>query len=132
MKSIKKIMIAAVVLLSTIGLNAQIKNEKTAEVKILGNCGMCKKNIEKAGNVSKVAAVEWNIDSKMAKITYDSTKTNQDEILKRIANAGYDSEQYKATEEQYKKLHGCCQYDREATGTTDTDKPEKKEDHSHH
>lgn len=132
MKSLKKIMIAAVVLLSTIGLNAQIKNEKTAEVKILGNCGMCKKNIEKAGNVSKVAAVEWNVDSKMAKITYDSTKTNPDEILKRIANAGYDSEQYKATEEQYKKLHTCCQYDREVTGTTDTDKTEKKEDHSHH
>lgn len=131
MKSFKKIMIAAVVLLS-ISINAQIKNKKTETVKILGNCEMCKKNIEKAGNVSKVAAVEWNVDSKMATLTYDSTKTNQDEILKRIANAGYDSEQYKATEEQYKKLHGCCQYDREATGTTDADKTEKKEDHSHH
>jgi copper chaperone CopZ len=132
MKLIKKIMIAAVVLLSTIGLNAQIKNEKTAEVKILGNCGMCKKNIETAGNLKKVALVEWNVNSKMAKLTYDSTKTNSDEILSRIAKAGYDSEKFSATQEQYKKLHTCCQYDREATGTTDTDKTEKKEDHSHH
>lgn len=131
MKSLKKILIAAVVLLS-ISVNAQIKNKKTETVKILGNCEMCKKNIEKAGNVSKIAAVEWNVDSNMAKLTYDSTKTNSDEILKRIANAGYDSEQYKATEEQYKKLHGCCQYDREAAGATDADKTEKKEDHSHH
>lgn len=131
MKSFKKIMIAAVVLLS-ISVNAQIKNKKTETVKISGNCEMCKKNIETAGNLKKIAAVEWDVNSKMAKLTYDSTKTNSDEILKRIANAGYDSEQYKATEEQYKKLHGCCQYDREATGTTDTDKIEKKEDHSHH
>ena len=126
-------MIAAVMLLSaTISVNAQIKNEKTAEVKISGNCGMCKKNIEKAGNVSNVAAVKWDMESKMAKISYDSTKTNQDEILKRIASAGYDSEKFKATDEQYNKLHGCCQYDREASATTDTDKSDKKEDHSNH
>ncbi|RVT78596.1 copper chaperone [Flavobacterium sufflavum] len=131
MKSFKKIMIAAVVLLS-ISVNAQIKNKKTETVKISGNCEMCKKNIEKAGNLKKVALVEWDVDSKMAKITYDSAKTNPDEILSRIAQAGYDSEKFSATEEQYKKLHTCCQYDREATGTTDTDKSEKKEDHSHH
>ena len=45
---------------------------------------MCEKTIETAGNVKKVANVEWNKDSKMATITYDSIKTNQDEILKRI------------------------------------------------
>ena len=132
MKSLKKIMIAAVVLLLTISVNAQIKNKKTETVKISGNCGMCKKNIEKAGNLKKVALVEWDVNSKMAKLTYDSAKTNPDEILNRIAKAGYDSEKFSATEEQYKKLHGCCQYDREATGITDTDKTEKKEDHSHH
>ncbi|MEN9908981.1 MAG: hypothetical protein RLZZ540_2130 [Bacteroidota bacterium] len=131
MKSFKKIMIAAVVLLS-ISVNAQIKNKKTETVKISGNCEMCKKNIETAGNLKKVALVEWDVNSKMAKLTYDSTKTNSDEILNRIAKAGYDSEKFSATEEQYKKLHTCCQYDREATGTTDTDKTEKKEDHSHH
>lgn len=130
MKTLKKIMVAVVVLLSSIGLNAQIKNEKTAEVKISGNCGMCKKNIEKAGNVNKEAAVVWDANTKIAKISYDSSKTTQDDILKRIANAGYDSEKFKATEEQYNKLHGCCQYDREASATTDTDKTEKKEDHN--
>jgi hypothetical protein len=35
-----------------------------------------------------------NKDSKIATITYDTAKTNQDEILKRIALAGYDSENF--------------------------------------
>ena len=124
MKSLKKIMVAVVVLLS-ISVNAQIKNKKTETVKISGNCEMCKKNIETAGNLKKVAVVEWNVNSKMAKLTYDSTKTNSDEILSRIAKAGYDNDKFSATDEQYKKLHTCCQYDRKATGT-----PEKEE-HKH-
>lgn len=125
MKSLKKIMVAVVVLLSTLGVNAQIKNSKTETVKISGNCGMCKKNIETAGNLKKVAVVEWDVNSKMATLTYDSTKTNSDEILSRIAKAGYDSDKFSATDEQYNKLHTCCQYDRKTTETT------KKEQHKH-
>ena len=48
----------------------------------------------------------------MATLSYDSKKTNQDEILKRIALAGYDSEKYLAPDAVYNNLHGCCQYDR--------------------
>ena len=79
------------VLLSSIISFGQIKNAKTENVKIYGNCGMCKATIEKAGNEKKVANVQWNKDTKMATLTYDSRKTNHDEILKRIALAGYDS-----------------------------------------
>ena len=101
------------VLLSSVNSFAQIKNAKTETVKIYGNCGMCKATIEKAGNVNKVASVEWNKDTKMATLTYDSDKTNQDEILKRIALAGYDSEKFLAPDDVYAKLPGCCQYSRE-------------------
>ena len=48
------------VLLSSINGFAQIKNAKTETVKIYGNCGICKTTIEKAGNVKKVASVDWN------------------------------------------------------------------------
>lgn len=101
------------VLLSSINSFAQIKNAKTETVKIYGNCGMCKATIEKAGNLNKIASVEWNKDTKMATLTYDSGKTNQDEILKRIALAGYDSEKFLAPDDVYAKLSGCCQYSRE-------------------
>jgi copper chaperone CopZ len=113
MKSLSKIVMVIVVLLSSVNSFAQIKNAKTETVKVYGNCGMCKATIEKAGNVNKVASVEWNKDTKMATLTYDSDKTNQDEILKRIALAGYDSEKFLAPDDVYAKLPGCCQYSRE-------------------
>ena len=110
MKSFK-ISIALLVFTSTI-CNAQIKNAITETVKIYGNCGMCEKTIEKIGAINKVAMVDWNKDTQMATITYDAKKTNQSEILKRIALAGYDSDHFLAPDDVYAKLHGCCQYER--------------------
>ena len=114
MKSLKKIVMAITLLLSFTVSNAQIKNAKTETVKIFGNCGMCETTIEKAGSLKKIANVDWNKDTKMATLTYDAKKTNQDEILKRIALAGYDSDKFLAPDAAYSKLPGCCQYDREA------------------
>lgn len=114
MNSLKKIMMTITLLLSVIVMNAQIKNTKTETVKIYGNCGMCKTKIEKAGNLKNIAKVDWNEDTKMATLTYDESKTNQDEILKRIALVGYDSEKFLAPADVYSKLPSCCQYDREA------------------
>lgn len=111
--SFLKIMVAAVMLLST-AINAQIKNSKTETVKVYGNCGMCETKIEKAGTIKKIASVDWNKDTQMATLTYDAKKTNQDEILKRIALVGYDSDKFLAPDDVYNNLHGCCQYDRVA------------------
>jgi copper chaperone CopZ len=113
MKSISKILMVITVLLSAVNSFAQIKNSKTETVKIYGNCDMCKTTIEKAGNLKNVATVDWNKDTKIATLNYDSTKTNQDEILKRIALAGYDSEKFLAPDDVYAKLSDCCQYNRE-------------------
>ena len=93
---------------------AQIKNAKTEEVKIYGNCGMCEKTIEKAGNIKNISSVDWNKETKMASISYDTNKTNKDEILKKIALVGYDSDSFLTPDDVYENLHGCCQYDREA------------------
>ncbi|TDE05269.1 DUF3347 domain-containing protein [Flavobacterium sandaracinum] len=121
MNSIKKILMAIILLLSVTIASAQIKNSKTETVKIYGNCDMCKSNIETAGNLKKIAKVEWNKDSKMATLVYDSTKTSQDEILKRIALAGYDSDKFLAPDATYDALHGCCQYEREAKVAVSTE-----------
>ncbi|GIZ10353.1 hypothetical protein FUMI01_30770 [Flavobacterium sp. UMI-01] len=112
MKSFINNMMAMFLLLSVTFASAQIKNAKTETVKIYGNCGMCKKTIEKAANLKGVATVNWNVDTKMATLNYDATKTNQDEILKRIANAGYDSDKFPASNTAYNQLPKCCQYDR--------------------
>lgn len=112
-KSIIKIILVTIGLLPN-SIQAQIKNSKIETVKIYGNCGMCETKIENAGNIKKVAKVDWDQDSKMATLTYDTTKTNPDEILKRIALAGYDSDKFLAPDDVYDNLHGCCQYDRVA------------------
>jgi copper chaperone CopZ len=114
MKSLNKKMIAILLLLSVVVSNAQIKNAKTESVKIYGNCGMCKATIEKAGSLKNSASVDWNADTKMAVLIYDPKITTQDEILKRVALAGYDSDKFLAPDAVYSKLAGCCQYNREA------------------
>ena len=115
MKLFKNSMIFYIVL-SLTACNAQIKNIKTGNVKIYGNCGMCESTIENTGNAKSEAHIEWNKDSKMAKITFDSTKTNQDEILKRIALGGYDNDKFLAPDDVYSKLPACCQYERTNKG----------------
>jgi copper chaperone CopZ len=115
MKSKINILIAIICMLSmTISSRAQFKNASTETVKIYGNCEMCKATIEKAGNLSKIAKVDWNIESKMATITYNSKKSNANEILKRIAQAGYDSDSFLAPDAAYDHLPGCCKYIRSA------------------
>lgn len=103
---------AVILLLSVTFASAQIKNAKTETVKIYGNCEMCKKTIEKAANVKGEATVIWNVDTKMATLTFDPAKTNPDEILRRIAAAGYESDKYLASNTAYNKLPHCCQYDK--------------------
>ena len=112
MKSILKIFVAFTMMLSTTMLFSQTKNLKTENVKIYGNCGMCKSTIEEAGNLKKIAKVEWDKDSKMATLTFDSKKTSKEEILKRIALAGYDNEQFLAPDDLYSKLPASYQYER--------------------
>lgn len=114
MKSIPKILITIYILLSVGACKAQIKNASSETLKIYGNCEMCEATIEKAGNIKKIAVVDWNEDTKMATLTFDSKKTNRDEILKRIALAGYDSDSYLAPLDTYTKLPSCCQYERNA------------------
>jgi copper chaperone CopZ len=113
---------------------AQIKNATTEQVKIYGNCGMCETKIEKAGNIKKIANVDWNHETQMATLTYDAKKTNQDEILKRIALVGYDSDKFLAPDDVYNNLHGCCQYDRVAKVPVKEDNKTtaSSEDHSNH
>ena len=130
MNVISKISALIMLLFSFSSCNAQIQHTKMASVKIYGNCEICEKTIEKAGYVKNVSKVDWNKDSKIATITYNSNKTNQDEILKRIALAGYDSDKFLAPDDVYSKLAGCCQYER--INKTAVTTPKVIEDHSMH
>lgn len=125
MKSIKKIVLSIVAIFLYTNSVAQIKNAKTETVKIYGNCEMCKATIEKAGNRKKVSKVDWNKDTKIATLVYNSKTTSQDEILKRIALVGYDNEKYLSPNDVYAKLPECCKYTRNIKTITKLDTAQK-------
>ncbi|MBC7874101.1 MAG: DUF3347 domain-containing protein [Ferruginibacter sp.] len=112
----KIILISAVALLSASAM-AQINNAKTETVKIYGDCGMCETTIEKAGSKKKQYKTDWDADTKMAIIIYDSKKTDLDAVLKSIALTGYDNVKYLAPDNAYNRLPGCCKYKREEKRT---------------
>lgn len=83
--------------------------------KVYGNCGMCKKRIEKAvTGIDGVKKAEWNEETKMITVTYDGHKIKLEDIHKKIASVGHDTEKFPADDAVYKKLPGCCKYDRKS------------------
>jgi copper chaperone CopZ len=85
---------------------------KTETFKVWGNCEMCKARIEKAAKLDGVSKAEWSDKTKVLTLVYDPSKVTSDKILKNIAAAGHDTEMFKADDEVYAKLPGCCKYDR--------------------
>lgn len=87
-------------------------NEMTFGVR--GNCGMCKRTIEKAAkSIDGVSKAVWNIDKKYIDVSFDSSKTNEMAIHNAIAASGYDTEKVMGNIKAYDKLPGCCKYDHE-------------------
>jgi len=88
-----------------------VKNET---IKVWGNCGSCKKHIEKAAKAAGATTAVWNEDSKQLQLTYDTATTSSTKIQKAIANVGYDTQDMKGNTAAYGKLDKCCQYDRKS------------------
>lgn len=112
MKNSKQIVFASLIAVASITTHAQSSHLKTEYIKVSGNCEMCKSHIENAGQKKGAAKVSWSSGSKMAELTYDSSKQTADDILKRIALAGYDNERFLAPVEMYSQLPDCCKYER--------------------
>jgi len=83
---------------------------------VRGNCGMCKKTIEKAVNaVDGVTKAVWDVDKKKIDVSFDDSKTDEMAIHHAIAASGYDTEKVSGDLNAYNNLPGCCQYDHEMT-----------------
>jgi len=94
-------------------IEVSIAKKKTVKFKVYGNCGMCKSTIEKAlKGVKGISWATWDTETKMITVRYNPKKIELEDIHKKIAAVGYDTEKAKAKDEVYNGLHGCCQYDR--------------------
>lgn len=112
---------------------SSVKNARTETVRINGNCGMCEATIEEAGLQKGLSEVDWDKVSRDAVITYDSTRTTADAVLRRIAEAGYDNQSYLAPDAVYDKLPMCCHYERTGRHIPVNPDPDHKGGmHAHH
>lgn len=89
-----------------------IKNKQTETFKVWGNCRMCEKTIEKSLKIKGVSNSNWDRDTKMITVIFDSTIITLQSIHKTIASVGHDTELEMADDESYNNLNGCCQYER--------------------
>jgi len=113
-----KTKILGLITLIVLGTFTVFAGEKTEKFKVKGNCGMCEKRIEKAANsVEGVNSSDWDKTSKMITVVFNDAKTNTKKIEKAIANVGHDTPNFKAENEVYNNLPGCCKYDRSKKGT---------------
>lgn len=86
---------------------------QTETFKVYGNCGMCKRRIEGAlKEVEGILSADWDVDTKMMTVKFTKDLITLDDIQKRIADVGHDTNKYRADDEVYGKLPGCCKYER--------------------
>ncbi len=114
MKTIKMIIALLCMLSTTADVYAKKAKEipTTDTIKVSGNCDMCKANIEGALDIKGVKKAEWNKDTKILIVIYYASKINNETIQHKVADAGYDTEKFKANVAAYDKLHTCCKYER--------------------
>ena len=91
--------------------NCSISQTKSEVIFVDGVCGMCEKRIESNCLATKgVKLADWNKESKMLKVIYNEKKISMDEIHKKIASIGHDTNLETASEEAYNNLYMCCKY----------------------
>ena len=117
MKTVK--LFLAIALLGVFGVTTTAQTTTSSSVqqkketfKVWGKCDMCKTRIEKTVKAEGVTNADWDTKTQMLTVTFDPAKTNIDALGKKLASVGHDTEKYKAPDDVYAKLPGCCHYER--------------------
>ena len=110
MKTLKILVTIVTVAVATA---AYPQKTRTESFKVAGECGMCKKKIEKSAKDAGATYASWDVHSKVLKVTY-AAGIEVSTIQQKIAEAGYDTPKFRASDAAYNSLDKCCQYDRTA------------------
>lgn len=111
----KNIVLGLMLLFVAFSTQAQDKKSKNAKYsfEVNGNCDICKKRIEKAAySVPGVKSAYWSVETHQINLILNEDKSSLAEVKKAISKVGHDTDEFKATQEDYDKLHSCCQYER--------------------
>src|ERR1043166_1083920 len=111
MKTLKIFLVAAVCMaVATTGFTQKIRSES---FKVAGECGACKKKIEKSAKEAGATYAVWDQHTKILKLSY-AAGIDVSSIQQKIADAGYDTPEFRAPDAAYNSLDKCCQYVRQA------------------
>ena len=111
----KKIILVLFVIFFGVTTQAQEKKNKNAKyiTEINGNCEQCQKRIQKAAYaVNGVKSAIWNIETHQLSLLLNEEKCSVLDVKSAVAKAGHDTDEIKATKEDYENLHSCCKYQR--------------------
>ncbi len=112
-KTILFLVIAFIVSAITVNSTAKPLHNETATFKVYGNCGMCKNRIESSlKGINGVTNADWDVKTKALTVTYNPHVISLDDIHKKVASVGHDTDKIKADDKTYEALMGCCQYER--------------------
>jgi outer membrane receptor for ferrienterochelin and colicins len=106
------ILLLCFTLSSIVGFAQDAKNEKLTSTvfKVYGACEQCKDRIELAIKIKGVRIGNWNVDTKMLTLQYDSSVVSLEKIQNKIVAVGHDLETKKANDKVYEQLDACCHY----------------------
>ena len=111
-------------LLAASFLSAQ--NLSKSQFKVKGNCDMCKTRIESTAKKAGAKTAVYSIDLQTLTVETEDNLSS-DDILKKLAEVGHDNEKYRAKDNVYKNLPGCCHYERDAADLAVSNVEEVKE-----
>ena len=111
-------------LLAASFLSAQ--NLSKSQFKVKGNCDMCKTRIESTAKKAGAKTAVYSIDLQTLTVETEDNLSS-DDILKKLAEVGHDNEKYRAKDNVYKNLPGCCHYERDADVLAVSNEGEVKE-----
>ena len=99
---------------------AQSKSKKatTVDLKVYGNCRMCKERIEAVLDHKGIKQAKWDPATKNLNVVYAPSKITEQQICDLVASVGHDTDKSKAKDEVYAKLPFCCLY-RDHSGMQD-------------
>ena len=77
---------------------------------ISGLCGMCEDRIEAAFDEKGILAADYDLEKKTIHVVYKTKKWDEERLHKLATGVGHDTDKYKADDELYANIHGCCKY----------------------
>ncbi|MDR2388229.1 MAG: efflux RND transporter periplasmic adaptor subunit [Tannerellaceae bacterium] len=83
----------------------------SSQLRVEGLCSMCKERIEAAAQrVAGLQSASWDVTTRQLHITFDPSRISPKDIARAVAEAGHDTQEFKADEAVYRNLPDCCKY----------------------